>query len=220
MIRKCNTIDFETIYAIINDAAQAYKDVIPDDRWEEPYMSRNELQHEIDDGVEFWGYEEDGQLIGVMGIQDVQDVTLIRHSYVRTARRNEGIGGRMLSELLQKTTRLTLVGTWAEAVWAIRFYEKHGFQTARDRSFWLTQQTMRLHCGFARAEPCQLGKVANAILLSRRPRLDSAFCLCRILGSRRILGTQMAPLSMASRPGRPLGCSGRIYRLDLPPHAA
>ena len=128
MIRKCNTIDFETIYAIINDAAQAYKDVIPDDRWEEPYMSSDELQHEIDDGVEFWGYEEDGQLIGVMGIQDVQDVTLIRHSYVRTARRNQGIGGSMLSELLQKTTRLTLVGTWADAVWAIRFYEKHGFR--------------------------------------------------------------------------------------------
>lgn len=128
MIRKCNNIDFETMHSIINDSAQAYKDVIPEDRWEEPYMSKNELQHEIDDGVEFWGYEEDGQLIGVMGIQDTQDVTLIRHSYIRTARRNQGIGGRLLSELRQKTTRPTLVGTWADAVWAIRFYEKHGFR--------------------------------------------------------------------------------------------
>ncbi len=128
MIRKCNNIDFETIQSIINDSAQAYKDVIPEDRWEEPYMSNNELQHEIDEGVEFWGYEEDGQLIGVMGIQDIQDVTLIRHSYIRTARRNQGIGARLLSELRQKTTRPTLVGTWADAVWAIRFYEKHGFR--------------------------------------------------------------------------------------------
>ena len=85
MIRQCKDRDFETIYSIINDAAKAYRGVIPEDRWKEPYMPREELQHEIDDGVVFWGYEADGELIGVAGIQHVQDVTLIRHAYVRTA---------------------------------------------------------------------------------------------------------------------------------------
>jgi len=128
MIRPCHTSDVETMYAIINDAAEAYRGVIPEDRWRVPYMSKDELNHEIDHGVVFWGYEEAGQLIGVMGIQDVKDVTLIRHAYVRTAKRNQGIGGRLLSELRKKTTRPTLVGTWADARWAIRFYEKHGFR--------------------------------------------------------------------------------------------
>ena len=128
MIRPCDISDFETMYSIINDAAQAYNGVIPGDRWHVPYMSKDELNHDIDQGVVFWGYEEDGQLIGVMGIQDVKDVTLIRHAYVRTAKRNQGIGGRLLSELRKKTARPTLVGTWADAVWAIRFYEKHGFE--------------------------------------------------------------------------------------------
>jgi N-acetylglutamate synthase-like GNAT family acetyltransferase len=128
MIRKCENTDMETIYSIVNDAAEAYNGVIPRDRWKMPYMSKDELQHEIDQGVEFWGCEEDGELIGVMGIQDVQDVTLIRHSYVRTAWQNQGVGGELLSELRKKTTGPTLVGTWADAVWAIRFYEKHGFR--------------------------------------------------------------------------------------------
>jgi N-acetylglutamate synthase-like GNAT family acetyltransferase len=91
-------------------------------------MPREELQHEIDEGVEFWGYEEDGRLMGVMGIQPVQDVTLIRHAYVRTEKKNQGMGCRLLSELLNKTDRPTLIGTWADAVWAIRFYEKYGFR--------------------------------------------------------------------------------------------
>ncbi|RLD98565.1 MAG: GNAT family N-acetyltransferase [Aquificota bacterium] len=128
MIRRCGNDDFETIYSVINDAAEAYNGVIPEDLWKVPYMSRVELQHEIDEGVVFWGYEEDGELIGVMGIQDVQDVTLIRHAYVRTAKQNQGIGGKLLSDLLKKTARPVLVGTWADAVWAIRFYEKHGFR--------------------------------------------------------------------------------------------
>ena len=92
-------------------------------------MPREELRHEMDEGVVFWGYEEAGELIGVMGIQQVQDVTLIRHAYVRTARQNQGIGGRLLSHLRTQTTRPVLIGTWADAVWAIRFYEKHGFRT-------------------------------------------------------------------------------------------
>jgi GNAT superfamily N-acetyltransferase len=91
-------------------------------------MTREELRHEIDEGVIFWGDEEDGKLKGVMGIQDVQDVTLIRHAYVRTAERNKGIGSKLLSHLRRITARPILIGTWADAVWAIRFYEKHGFR--------------------------------------------------------------------------------------------
>jgi len=98
-ISSCTDADFEAIYSIINDAAQAYYGVIPDDRWHEPYVSREELRHEIESGVRFWGYKENGELLGVMGIQDVQDVTLIRHSYVRTAHRSKGIGGKLLCEL-------------------------------------------------------------------------------------------------------------------------
>ena len=128
VIRRCNNSEFDTIYEIINDAAQAYKGVIPADCWKEPYMSEDELRHEIDEGVAFWGYEEDRELVGVVGIQHVQDVALIRHAYVRTAKRNRGIGGRLLSNLRKQTTRPILVGTWADAVWAIRFYEKRGFR--------------------------------------------------------------------------------------------
>jgi GNAT superfamily N-acetyltransferase len=116
------------IWEIINDAAQVYEGVIPADRWKEPYMPREELRHEMESGVSFWGYAEGDELIGVMGIQDVQDVTLIRHAYVRTGRRNRGIGGQLLSYLREQTTRPTLVGTWRDATWAIRFYQKHGFR--------------------------------------------------------------------------------------------
>jgi N-acetylglutamate synthase-like GNAT family acetyltransferase len=128
MIRLCRDDDFEAIYEIVNDAAVAYKGVIPADRWHEPYMPREELQHEIDDGVQFWGCEEDGELIGVMGIQDVQDVTLIRHAYVRTVQRRKGIGGKLLSHLLTLSERPILIGTWTAATWAVHFYEKHGFR--------------------------------------------------------------------------------------------
>jgi len=128
MIRKCNDSDFETIFEIINEAAQAYRGIIPEDRWKEPYMPREELSHEIEAGVEFYGHEEDGELVGVMGIQHIQNVTLIRHSYVRTAKQSKGIGGKLLSHLRTMTSRPILVGTWADATWAIRFYEKHGFR--------------------------------------------------------------------------------------------
>ena len=128
MIRRCTADDFEAIYEIVNDAARAYQGVIPEDRWREPYMPREELRHEIDEGVCFWGWEANGLLVGVMGLQEVQDVTLIRHAYVRTARKNQGIGGRLLSHLKTQADRPLLVGTWAAAIWAIRFYEKRGFQ--------------------------------------------------------------------------------------------
>lgn len=128
MVRRCTEDDFETIYSIINDAATAYKGVIPEDCWQEPYMPQEELRHEIDAGVVFWGDEEGGELIGIMGIQDVQDVTLLRHAYVRTKMRSRGIGGRLLAFLYDQTNRPVLIGTWAAAEWAIRFYEKHGFR--------------------------------------------------------------------------------------------
>lgn len=128
MIRRCCDAEFDVIYAIINDGAMAYKGVIPPDCSEEPYMPEDELRHEIGQGVVFWGFEQSGELAGVMGIQDVQDVTLIRHAYVRTAKRNQGIGGELLSFLLGKTGRPILIGTWADAIWAVRFYERHGFR--------------------------------------------------------------------------------------------
>ena len=128
MIRLCGKSEFELIYAIINNGALAYKGVIPEDCWTEPYMSRDELQHEIDAGIVFWGSEENGTLRGVMGLQSVQDVTLIRHAYVLASSQRRGIGGRLLSRLRELTKTPILIGTWADAFWAIRFYEKHGFQ--------------------------------------------------------------------------------------------
>jgi GNAT superfamily N-acetyltransferase len=128
MIRRCDDRDFELIWTIINDGAQAYKGIIPADRWAVPYMSQEKLRHEIDDGVVFWGYEENETLAGVMGMQEVQEVTLIRHAYVLTSRQRRGIGGSLLSHLLEIAKGPVLIGTWADAVWAICFYEKNGFQ--------------------------------------------------------------------------------------------
>ena len=128
MIRKCSESDIDVIYEIINDAAQAYRGVIPEDRWHEPYMSLAELRQEIEDGVVFWGVVENDNLIGVMGIQDKGDVTLIRHAYIRTERRHEGIGSRLLRFLESTTIKTILVGTWADATWAIDFYEKNGYR--------------------------------------------------------------------------------------------
>jgi GNAT superfamily N-acetyltransferase len=128
MIRRCDEQDFASIWAIINDGAQAYRGTIPTDRWTEPYMSTEKLQLEIDEGVVFWGYEDQGTLTGVMGLQHVRDVTLIRHAYVRTGSQRHGVGSRLLSHLRELTRDPVLIGTWADAVWAIRFYERHGFR--------------------------------------------------------------------------------------------
>lgn len=128
MIRRCHTGEFEKIRDVINDAAQAYRGIIPVDCWKEPYMSKDELRRDINLGVMFWGYEEDGELAGVMGIQEIQDVTLIRHAYVRTDKQSQGIGEKLLTHLYAQTTRPVLIGTWAAAAWAIRFYEKNGFR--------------------------------------------------------------------------------------------
>jgi len=128
MIRRCTEADFEAILAVVNEAARAYDGVIPADRYVDPYMPAEELRGEIDAGVEFWAWEEAGTVIGVMGIQDVADVTLIRHAYVRTADQGRGIGARLLAHLRDRTARPLLIGTWADAAWAIRFYQKHGFE--------------------------------------------------------------------------------------------
>jgi N-acetylglutamate synthase-like GNAT family acetyltransferase len=131
MIRRCEDTDFEAVWEIINDGARAYKGAIPNDCWKEPYMPKSELRHEIGDGVAFWGVEENGKLIGVMGLQKVQDVTLIRHAYVRTEHQKKGIGAQLLFHLRKLTDDPVLIGTWADAAWAIGFYKKHGFQVVR-----------------------------------------------------------------------------------------
>jgi GNAT superfamily N-acetyltransferase len=128
MIRACTDDEFETIAAIINDAAEAYRGVIPADCWKEPYMPDDELAAEIARGVRIWGFEADGELQGVMGTEDVKDVTLIRHAYVRTARRNRGVGAALLAHLRGLTERPLLIGTWAAADWAVGFYRKHDFR--------------------------------------------------------------------------------------------
>lgn len=127
MIRICTKSDFKRIFEIINDAASAYKGIIPEDRWHEPYMPFDELRKEIDNGVIFWGLENDGQLIGVMGIQDKGEVTLIRHAYVSSRAQNLGIGTKLLKHLEYLTEKPVLIGTWAAASWAISFYEKNGY---------------------------------------------------------------------------------------------
>jgi len=127
-IRQCRADEQAEILQIINSAAEAYRGVIPADRWHEPYMSESELEREIDGGVVFWGYEDaDAALVGVMGIQPVRDVDLIRHAYVRPGLQQRGIGGELLAYLRDASNRPMLVGTWADATWAIRFYERHGF---------------------------------------------------------------------------------------------
>jgi GNAT superfamily N-acetyltransferase len=131
-IGPCTAVDVPAIFEIINQSAQAYKGVIPADRWHEPYMPQAELESEIARGVRFFGCRLDGQLVGVMGIQDVKDVTLIRHAYVRPEHRGHGIGGALLESLSRLTSRPVLIGTWKAATWAIRFYEKHGFALASD----------------------------------------------------------------------------------------
>ena len=129
MICRLSSSEFDSILSVVNDAAEAYRGVIPEDRWKEPYMSAEELRNEIESGVEFYGWIENNVLVAVMGIQLVNDVTLIRHSYVLTSRQRRGIGKNLLNYLisLARTSKI-LVGTWEAAYWAINFYEKHGFR--------------------------------------------------------------------------------------------
>ena len=127
-IRLCRDDERATILEIVNAAAEAYRGAIPADRWHEPYMGADELDAEITAGVAFWGCELGGALVGVKGIQPVRDVDLIRHAYVRPASQGRGVGGALLERLRGASGRPMLVGTWAAAEWAIRFYRRHGFE--------------------------------------------------------------------------------------------
>jgi len=126
-VRKSADADVPVILAIVNDAAQRYKGVIPADRWHEPYMSAEELKSEIAAGVVFWLAERDGRVRGVMGIQDKGDVTLVRHAYVATGTQRSGVGTQLLRHLENLTQKPVLIGTWAAATWAIDFYVRNGF---------------------------------------------------------------------------------------------
>ncbi len=128
MIRRCEPSEFEVVWEIINEGASAYKGVIPEDCWHEPYMPVEDLRREMNEGVTFWGFEQDGNIAGVMGLQSVRDVALIRHAYVRTKSQKLGIGAQLLSHLRVLTDAPVLIGTCADASWAIRFYQKHGFR--------------------------------------------------------------------------------------------
>ena len=128
MTRPLRYDEIDAALTIINQAALAYKGVIPPDCWQEPYMPEAELRAEIADGVDFWGYEAEARLVAVMGRQDLQDVTLIRHAYVDPGVQRRGLGAGLLAHLLNAIPGPVLVGTWAAAWWAIRFYQKHGFQ--------------------------------------------------------------------------------------------
>ena len=143
MIRESREDDLTAVLAVINDAAQAYKGVIPADRWHEPYMPPAELAHEMADGVRFWVAEENGRVIGVMGIQDKGEVALVRHAYVATVLQRKGVGAGLLKHVQSLTTKPMLIGTWRDATWAIDFYRRNGFTLLSDsdkdkllRRFW------------------------------------------------------------------------------------
>ncbi len=131
-VRRCRVEERERILEVINAAAVAYRGVIPDDCWHEPYMPASELDHELAADVAFWGYDLNGSLIGVMGIQPVGDVDLIRHAYVMPGNQRRGVGAALLHDLRRLSAKPMLVGTWAAAEWAIRFYRRHGFELVRD----------------------------------------------------------------------------------------
>jgi N-acetylglutamate synthase-like GNAT family acetyltransferase len=127
LIRRSVEADFAAMWAIINDAARAYRGVIPADRWHEPYMSADELKAQIADGVVFWVAEQDGKLSGVMGIQDKGDVALVRHAYVAPTTQRSGVGTKLLRHVESLVDKPILIGTWATASWAIEFYQRNGF---------------------------------------------------------------------------------------------
>jgi N-acetylglutamate synthase-like GNAT family acetyltransferase len=131
-IRAIEVKDYDAALAIINQAAQAYRGVIPADRWHEPYMSRAEFDREISAGVLFWIAEDDGRPVGVMGIQDKSDVALVRHAYVVPTTQRKGVGTRLLRHVTDLSNKPILIGTWADAAWAIDFYQRNGFRIVSD----------------------------------------------------------------------------------------
>jgi GNAT superfamily N-acetyltransferase len=147
IIRPCRDDETATMLTIINSAAEAYRGAIPADCWHEPYMSAAELQAEIAAGIAFTAHEIDGVVAGVMGIQPVRNVDLIRHAYVLPAYQGRGVGSALIGYLRARTLRPILVGTWTAATWAIRFYERHNFQLAPEsikalllRTYWTISQ--------------------------------------------------------------------------------
>jgi N-acetylglutamate synthase-like GNAT family acetyltransferase len=127
VIRKSIGADFAAMLAVVNDAAQAYRGVIPADRWHDPYMTADALEREIAEGVVFWVAEQDGRLSGVMGIQDRGDVALVRHAYVAPTTQRSGVGTQLLHHVETLVEKPILIGTWAAASWAIAFYQRNGF---------------------------------------------------------------------------------------------
>lgn len=132
-IRRSTDADLPAMVAIVNDAATAYRGVIPSDQWHEPYMPRDELVREMAHGIEFWVAEDDGRLMGLMGIQDKGDVTLVRHAYVATTTQRSGVGTKLLRHIATLADKPILIGTWADASWAIDFYRRNGFSVVPDR---------------------------------------------------------------------------------------
>jgi N-acetylglutamate synthase-like GNAT family acetyltransferase len=165
MIRKCTEADFSTLYEVINDAAQAYRGIIPQDRWHEPYMPMEELKSEIAAGVRFWGCESDGELLGVMGIQDKGEVDLIRHAYVKTAKRKQGIGTELLRHIEKLARKPILLGTWIDATWAIAFYEKNGYRRLSRRD---TERLLRRYWSIPERQMETSVVLANAAWKSDR----------------------------------------------------
>jgi GNAT superfamily N-acetyltransferase len=164
MIRRCTLADVDQIFAVINDAAEAYRGVIPADRWHEPYMPLEDLDAEIDAGVAFWAAVESDRIDAVMGIQPVKDVALIRHAYTRTEAQGRGLGAALLGHLQALTDRPILIGTWTAAAWAIRFYERHGFRLVtpaeKDRlldTYWRIPARQR----------------DTSVVLAREPQIDT-----------------------------------------------
>jgi len=143
LVRKSVEADLSSIFAIVNAAAQAYRGVIPMDRWHEPYMPKDELVREIAEGVIFWVAEEEGALLGVMGMQDKGAVALVRHAYVAPTTQRKGVGTRLLRHVQGLADKPILIGTWADASWAIEFYRRNGFTRVPDghknhllRTYW------------------------------------------------------------------------------------
>ena len=173
-LRPCGRDDHATIFTIVNAAAEAYRGVIPSDCWHEPYMSRDELDGEIAAGVEFWGIESDGELIGVMGIQQVRDVDLIRHAYVLPSAQGRGVGTDLLLHLQEaRSRRPMLIGTWTAAEWAIWFYQRHGFALVpeSEKASLLkstgpspTGESRRRSCWQSRPMTSDLGRLFRAIV--------------------------------------------------------
>jgi len=166
-IRKCEAADLNTMLEIINDAADAYRGIIPADRWQEPYMPLDELISEIEDGIEFHGLEQGGELLGIMGIQHREDVTLIRHAYVRTQAQRRGVGTKLLRHLEGLAQGPILVGTWAAATWAVAFYERNGYTRV---SYEEKERLLRTYWSIPERQVETSVVLAKALTIPRRSR--------------------------------------------------